>query len=79
MTVDEENRCGLVETQRRPLDEAETAMCAALWYEMALRARCQAMDTLLRGISEWEHMDSAADGASWRRQIDHVLQKGAGY
>lgn len=75
MTENEENQ-GLVATQRRQLHEAETAMCAALWYEMALRVHCHAMDNLLRGISEWQHMDSATDGASWRRKIDNVLQEG---
>lgn len=36
-------------------------------------ARVVARDRLLWQLNEWDHMDTAADGAFWRGQIAHVL------
>ena len=31
--------------------------------------------SLLLRIREWDHLDSAADGAFWKREIDKALQE----
>lgn len=35
--------------------------------------RAVALETLLRRIRRWDHMDTAADGAYWRAEIDRAL------
>jgi hypothetical protein len=39
----------------------------------ALRAENERLRALLRRLYEWDHMDSAADGAFWRSEIDKAL------
>lgn len=45
--------------------------------DRAVSERMQA-DYLLRRISSWDHMDTAADGAYWRGEIEKVLSNKAG-
>ena len=40
-----------------------------------LRARVEALGTLLQRLHNWDHMDTAADGPFWRREIASVLAK----
>ena len=60
--------------------EGETP--AGVWYRRiddaitALRAEVAALRGLLRSLSEWDMMDSAADSPYWRKQIDAALKGG---
>jgi len=39
----------------------------------AAEARADELANLLRRIRQWDHLDSAADGPYWKREIDAAL------
>lgn len=42
---------------------------------MSLKQDNEAARELLRRLYNWDHMDTAGDGAYWRGEIDKVLRR----
>lgn len=70
-------RLGNVDRARMPI---ETRRLIDIANEQRARAdtaeaRVAALEALLRRIEEWDHMDAAADGPYWRKEIRAALAR----
>ena len=62
--------------ENEALHDVHDLLLAARAEVSQLRAVVAALRGLLRSLSEWDMMDSAADSPYWRKQIDAALKGG---
>ena len=56
-------------------DATEAAIAAQRKEIERLRETVKRLAAALREIRAWDHMDTAADGAFWRAEIDKLLEE----